>query len=92
MMRVEGVVHGRVQGVGYRAFVRSQATLYHLRGWVRNDAKGTVTFVAEGERGALEAFLDDLHQGPMLARVTRIDEAWGPARELHGGFEVRYTQ
>lgn len=92
MERVEGVVHGRVQGVGYRAFVRSQALLHHLRGWVRNEPSGTVTFVAEGERAALEAFLEALHQGPRLARVSRIDETWGPALERHGGFEVRYTR
>lgn len=92
MERVEGIVHGRVQGVGYRAFVRSQALLYQLRGWVRNDPSGTVTFVAEGERAAIEAFLYALHQGPLLARVSRIDETWGPAHERHGGFEVRYSQ
>lgn len=89
MHRVEAIVHGRVQGVGYRAFVQKEALLLGLRGWVRNEPGGTVRLVAEGERAALERLLDALHVGPALARVQRIDETWSEPDDRHSGFEVR---
>ncbi len=87
--RVEAVVSGRVQGVGYRAFVAREASAAGLLGWVRNEPSGAVRIVAEGRRAVLERFLDAIHVGPALARVARIDETWTPPRDLHGGFEVR---
>lgn len=87
--RVEAVVHGRVQGVGYRAFAAREAQTVGLLGWVKNEPDGTVRIVAEGPRAVLERFLDTIHVGPALARVARIDETWTPPNDLHGGFEVR---
>ena len=87
--RVEALVSGRVQGVGYRAFVAREASAAGLLGWVKNEPGGAVRIVAEGRRAALERFLDAIHIGPALARVARIDETWTPPRDLHGGFEIR---
>lgn len=87
--RVEAVVQGRVQGVGYRAFVAREAQAAGLLGWVRNEPGGAVRLVAEGRRGNIERFLDAIHVGPALARVARIDETWTAPQDLHGGFEVR---
>lgn len=87
--RVEAVVHGRVQGVGYRAFVAREAQTVGLLGWVKNEPDGTVRLVAEGPRAVVERFLDTIHVGPPFARVARVDETWTAAQDLHGGFEVR---
>ena len=87
--RVEAVVHGRVQGVNYRAYVQRQALDLGLLGWVRNEPDGTVRVVAEGPRPQIERLLDALHVGPRLARVGRVDETWTPPEDRHGGFEVR---
>ena len=87
--RVEAVVHGRVHGVGYRAFVREQAFDLGLLGWVRNEPDGTVRVVAEGPRPQVERLLDALHVGPRLARVGRVDETWTAPEDRHGGFEIR---
>ncbi|MFZ0920284.1 MAG: acylphosphatase [Candidatus Dormiibacterota bacterium] len=73
MVRVRAVVHGRVQMVGFRAFVIHHAGDAGLSGTVRNEPDGTVETVLEGPRAAVERVLELLRQGPSHARVERID-------------------
>jgi len=87
--RVEAVVHGRVQGVGFRFFVVREATRLGLTGWVANEASSRVRCVAEGTRAALEELLGDLRDGPRGARVERVDVAWSEASGDFSGFDVR---
>lgn len=87
--RVNVEVYGRVQGVGYRYFVQSQARRFGLSGWVRNRRDGGVELEAEGTRVALEQFLQAIHRGPTAARVERIHAIWGPYTGQYDGFEVR---
>ena len=68
-------VHGRVQGVGFRHFVRQEALALGLAGWVRNDPDGTVSGEAGGPGPVLEAFRECLEQGNTFSRVSRLD--WG---------------
>ena len=87
--RLEAVVHGRVQGVGFRMFVVEVARNRGLAGWVANEALGRVQCVAEGPRDDLRALLAELHEGPAGAHVERVDAAWLPANGEFGRFEVR---
>ncbi len=73
VVRVRAVVHGRVQMVGFRAFVIHHAGDAGLSGTVRNEPDGTVETVLEGPRAAVERVLELLRQGPSHARVERID-------------------
>jgi acylphosphatase len=75
-VRVRAVVHGRVQMVGFRAFVIRHAGDAGLSGTVRNLPDGTVEVVLEGPAGAVERVVDLLHQGPTYARVERVDAAY----------------
>ena len=77
-MNVSFQVHGRVQGIGFRYFVRREAQALELAGWVRNEPDGTVTGAAGGDFSRLEAFKDILEQAPG-ARITRLD--WWPLDE-----------
>jgi acylphosphatase len=77
--RLHGVVHGDVQGVGFRYFLMREAQRLGLRGWVRNRDDGTVEFVAEGSRADLERLKQAAAQGPRMARVDRVDGQWSPA-------------
>jgi len=83
-------VEGRVQGVGYRAFVYANAVALRLAGWVRNLPTGEVELEAEGPRATLESLLQELHSGPPACRVRQIHVEWAPARGIHG-FEIRRT-
>jgi acylphosphatase len=87
--RLEAVVHGRVQGVGFRIFVIRTARRLGLGGWVANEAAGDVRCVAEGPRQALETLLDDLREGPPGAWVERVDASWLAATGTFSGFDVR---
>ena len=87
--RLEAVVHGRVQGVGFRFFVVRHADRLGLTGWVANEPSGRVRTVAEGPRDALETFLADLREGPPGAWVERVDASWSTATGTFSGFDVR---
>lgn len=67
-------VVGRVQGVGFRWWTRSQAMRLGLAGSVRNAADGSVEVTARGEAAALEELRRLLRQGPPGAWVDRIEE------------------
>lgn len=87
--RLEAVVHGQVQGVGYRFFVVRQATRLGLTGWVANEPSGRVRCVAEGPRDDLEALLGLLRDGPPGAWVDRVDATWSAPSGSLTGFDVR---
>jgi acylphosphatase len=82
--RLHAVIHGDVQGVGFRYFVMRKARPLGIRGWVRNRHDGAVELEAEGERQVLEQLLEAIRQGPRAAHVTRVDAEWMPAT---GGLE-----
>lgn len=65
-------VTGRVQGVGFRAFVLDAAGLEGLGGWVRNTPDGEVEGHVEGERDAVVRFERHLARGPARARVDHV--------------------
>jgi len=87
--RLDATVLGRVQGVGYRWFVLDVATRLGLRGWVANEADGSVRCVAEGPRPALDALFAELAAGPPGARVERVVPRWSPAGGAFGRFDIR---
>lgn len=70
--RLHARISGRVQGVGFRWFVREEARRLGLAGWVRNLPTGDVELVAEGPPEVLEAFARIIAQGPPGARVELV--------------------
>ena len=70
-------VTGRVQGVGFRWFVRERARRLGLSGWVRNLRDGSVEVAAAGDPGQLELLMGELRRGPEGAAVADIQ----PIRE-----------
>lgn len=82
------VVHGHVQGVGYRAATRRKALGWALQGWVFNRDDGCVEGVVAGPAEARAAFRRWLAVGPPLARVSQVE--WLPSPEQPDGpFVVR---
>jgi acylphosphatase len=82
------IVSGRVQGVGYRYFVRRQAQALGLAGWVRNLPDGRVEAFVEGPSAQLEQIERLLREGPALARVKGIESSEA-APSLATDFEIR---
>ena len=73
---------GRVQGVGFRAFVEEAASLRGLQGWVRNRRSGSVEAVLSGEAADVDAVIEACRKGPPSARVERIDQREGTGSDL----------
>lgn len=67
------IVHGRVQGVGFRESMRMEAQRLNVTGWVRNRHDGTVEAMVHGWPDDVNAMLDWARSGPPGARVTRMD-------------------
>jgi acylphosphatase len=65
-------VRGRVQGVGFRWFVRQRAQSLALAGWVKNLGSGGVEIVASGTEPAIDELLAALRQGPPGAIVSEV--------------------
>jgi len=90
METLHAIVHGDVQGVGFRYFVQRRAQEAGVSGWVRNRPDGSVEVHAVGSRPALERLLEQVSRGPGLAEVERVDPDWGKAGSSGGdGFSIR---
>jgi acylphosphatase len=87
--RLDAIVMGRVQGVGFRYYVLREAMDLGVEGWVANTMDGSVRCVAEGPRDRLDILLDRLRAGPSAAVVERVSEMWMPATGTLGPFGVR---
>jgi len=87
------LIHGRVQGVGFRAWTHHQAELHGLKGWVRNRRDGTVEAVFSGPDDLVDVMLKACRQGPRGAVVERIEPVEADEEEIDrsGPFEVRRT-
>lgn len=88
--RLSAHVTGRVQGVGFRHFTRTQAKQLGLSGWVRNERDGSVRLEAEGPEEDVQVLLAAVRQGPSAAHVRDVQADWGEAKGAFDGFEVRF--
>jgi acylphosphatase len=76
------MIYGRVQGVGYRAFVEDEAARFGLQGWVRNRRAGTVEALFAGSPETVDAMVELCRKGPPGARVDHIERRAASADEL----------
>jgi acylphosphatase len=83
-------VHGRVQGVFFRDFVRFHAEALGLTGYVRNLPGRVVEVRAEGEKEKLLQLLRHLELGPPQARVDKVEVNWSEYSGSFRGFQIRY--
>ena len=75
-------ITGRVQGVGYRAWIEHRAKRYGLQGWVRNRRDGSVEAVFEGTEDVVTNMVASCRRGPSSARVDDVAEETAPEDTL----------
>jgi acylphosphatase len=76
------MVQGRVQGVGFRAFVEREALRCGVEGWVRNRRDGSVEAVFAGDAAIVAAMIEACRRGPAVSRVDALDQRDGTEDEL----------
>jgi acylphosphatase len=91
-IEVHVFAEGRVQGVGYRDFVRRSAGRLGVSGWVRNRRDGSVEACLLGRPSQVEAVIAEMRRGPRSAEVANLRIEAGPRSEsATDGFAVRST-
>ncbi len=76
------IVRGKVQGVGYRAFVEHEAQKHGVDGWVRNRLDGTVEAVFTGTPEQVEAMIEACRKGPPSSHVHMVEDRPGTEDEV----------
>lgn len=89
IQRVHVWVKGRVQGVGFRAYVDFSARQIGVTGWVRNVGYDRVEAVAEGGHEELARFIAAVKAGPHGARVDELNEEWENPTGEFGEFGIK---
>ncbi len=80
-------VHGKVQGVFFRATTKAVADQLGVKGLVMNKPDGSVYIEAEGDDFSIESFMEWCHEGPQRAVVEKVESAEGEIK-LYRNFEV----
>ncbi len=73
MLHYHIIVHGKVQGVGFRFYAMKSALMYGINGWVKNRTDGTVEIDAEGSEPNLAEFIESIKHGNEHAIVESVD-------------------
>jgi acylphosphatase len=89
-VRAHAIIHGRVQGVFFRAETQRAARQLGVLGWVRNRFDGTVEAIMEGDESRVHATLKWCERGPRLARVEKVEVDWEPYQGEFDAFSIRY--
>jgi acylphosphatase len=88
--RLSIVVHGRVQGVGFRYFTQEIADLLKISGWTRNTSEGNVEIEAQGEDTQLKLFIDRIKEGPANAKVKECRTSEIEIIKIERDFKIRH--
>lgn len=91
MLQAHVYISGFVQGVGFRAYVRSKARKLGLTGWVRNLSDDRVEGVFQGDKEIVEKLISFCRRGPFFANVSEVTVDWEAQTERFWEFSKRET-
>ncbi len=87
--RKAGRAIGRVQGVGFRMFVRAEATKRKVTGWVKNMSDGSVTMELQGESTVIAELVARIKKGRGRIKVTEFELDDLPVVKGENKFAIR---
>ena len=89
-IRKAGRAEGRVQGVGFRFFVQSNAKALGITGWVKNMSDGSVTMELQGEPQTVERLIAKIKRGNDWIKVTNFEQSDLPVVKEENKFAIKY--
>ncbi|WP_054950625.1 acylphosphatase [Numidum massiliense] len=90
MIRSHLLVHGHVQGVGFRYFTLQQAQSLEITGWVKNNVDGTVEIEAQGESEQLKRFIERVKKGSPFSKVQHVQVRTTDQLKNYRSFRLKY--
>ena len=90
MKRYEIMIKGKVQGIGYRNFVRLKASRLNIKGFVKNIGSDSVEIVAEGNEIELNKFKQEVHRGPINAHIKEFNLKEKKTTGEFSSFEIEF--
>ena len=81
-IRIDLVISGKVQGVGYRYFIKKKAESLGIKGSVRNEKNGSVIITVQGQQHAIESMLRWCHKGTRGSIIKHVDKTPKPIENL----------
>ena len=88
MKLAEILVTGKVQGVWFRDFVKKNADVLNINGWVKNNIDGTVSVTVEGEEEIINRLIDKIKIGSPLSKVENVKVNWQPFLNKFNSFTI----
>ena len=85
-------ISGFVQGVGFRAYIRSKARKVNVTGWIRNLSDDRVEGVFQGSAENIESLISFCRKGPFFAQVTDVVIDWEDVTESFAEFTKNQTK
>ena len=73
MQKTKIIISGFVQGVSFRSFIKKQADLLNIKGYVLNTKDSKIEAILEGEKNKITILIERCKKGPTFARVTKIE-------------------
>ena len=90
MRTLKIIITGRVQGVGFRFFLRQKAQLLDIKGYARNNSNGSLEVVAQSDnKDNLKNFLKECNRGPILASVSNVDISEEEDERAYTFFDIK---
>ncbi len=89
MITIKGYVEGRVQGVGFRYFVKNNANQLNVTGYAKNLPDTRVEFVLQGEQAAITSLLQIINRGPSNSSVKSLESQLQDTDEHYRNFSIR---
>ncbi len=81
-------IKGDVIGVGFRAWMKIQAKIIGVTGWVRNNEEGFVEAQIQGEEKKVMQTIESIKKGPPVSHVSEVEVFWQEPKEVFDEFEI----
>lgn len=88
MKQAHVFISGKIQGIGYRQFVKGNARTLGITGWVQNTEDGGVEAVFQGEEDMITVLIEQCKKGPFMAEVEHVGFDWEETEEIYSDFQV----